>query len=328
MATILQANEDAIAEAAAVIRDGGLVAFPTETVYGLGANALDAEAVARIFAAKGRPAGNPLIVHVGRPEDLPTLAEDFDKAKPLIDRFWPGPLTVVLKKKPIVPDIVTAGGPTVAVRMPAHPVALALIREAGVPIAAPSANRSEGISPTQAGHVAEDLGDEVDMILDGGHSEVGLESTVIDLTQEPARVLRPGMVLAREIEAVLGAPLTRPTGAPVGEVLRSPGQMRRHYAPRTRLQIMTNPAEDMMTIKDHPIGMVAFGSLAGVPLGVDIATTMVMPAEPAAYAARLYDALHVLDEADLALIVVEDVPEGEEWAAIRDRLSRAASSPA
>src|SRR5579883_580489 len=235
MANVLTPTEDAIKEAAATIRAGHLVAFPTETVYGLGANALDAEAVRRIFVAKGRPATNPVIVHIADPADLAELTVGHEKASSLIARFWPGPLTIVLPKKPAIPDIVTAGGPTVAIRMPAHPVALSLIRAAGVPIAAPSANRSEQISPTQAAHVLQGLGDDVEIILDGGHTQVGLESTVIDLSAEPARLLRPGMVLPAEIEAILGKRLAR--DAEEALIPRSPGQMPRHYAPRTPLKV-------------------------------------------------------------------------------------------
>lgn len=324
MAILRDATAESIAEAAAAIRDGGLVAFPTETVYGLGANALDPAAVSKIFAAKGRPAGNPLIVHIASPPEWEAIAWDTEKAQALIARFWPGPLTIVLPKKPAVPDMVTAGGPTVAVRMPSHPIALALIRAAGVPIAAPSANRSEHISPTQASHVALSLGDSVDIILDGGHTQVGLESTVVDLTESPARLLRPGMVLPEEIEEILGEPLVRDI-APA-QVSRSPGQMRRHYAPRTPLRIIEPEKVDLAGIEESPLGFIALGDDALVPLGMSLSRSIILPADPAEYAARLYDALYELDEARLALILVQAVPEGDEWLAVRDRLSRAASS--
>ncbi|HEX5323239.1 MAG TPA: L-threonylcarbamoyladenylate synthase [Capsulimonadaceae bacterium] len=324
MGRILQASDDAILEAAAAIRAGDLVAFPTETVYGLGANALNGRAVLRIFEAKGRPADNPVIVHVADPDGLEAVAHNAPAAAPLVRRFWPGPLTVILPKKPIIPDVVTAGGSTVGVRMPSHPVALSLIRAAGVPIAAPSANRSEQISPTQAAHVLQSLGDSIDIILDGGHTKVGVESTVIDLTEEPPRLLRPGMVLPAEIEEILGRPLARIEKE--SGLRRSPGQMPRHYAPGTPLVILKNLRVDLPGVSLYPIGLLAFGSDERVPLGVDIAQTIIMPADPAAYAASLYDALYALDEASLALILVEAVPDGDEWLAIRDRLARAASS--
>ncbi len=300
------------------------MAFPTETVYGLGANALDESAVLRIFAAKGRPAGNPLIVHIAAPEDLSNIAQDAEKADPLVARFWPGPLTIILPKKPAIPDAVTAGGRTVAVRMPSHPVALALIRAAGVPIAAPSANRSETISPTQAEHVVESLADAVDLILDGGHTQVGLESTVIDLTEDPPRLLRPGMVLPSEIEAALGHSLAR--GPASSSQPRSPGQMPRHYAPRTPLKVTSDIRSALQERLPKPFGILAFGSIDNIPVGLEIAQIILMPRDPASYAAMLYDALHDLDQASLSLILVEAVPDGDEWLAIRDRLSRAATS--
>src|SRR4051794_39087740 len=194
-----------VAVAAAVLHRGGLVAFPTETVYGLGANALDAAAVARIFAAKGRPATNPLIVHVAAAEHVWSVAADWPAvAARLAERFWPGPLTLVLPKAAAVPDAVTAGGPTVAVRVPAHPVALALLRAAGVPLAAPSANRSTELSPTTAGHVLHGLGGRIDLVLDAGPTAGGIESTVLDVTTNPPRLLRPGLVTPAMIEAVIG----------------------------------------------------------------------------------------------------------------------------
>src|SRR5690348_13744143 len=199
------ANLEAIAEAARILRAGGLVAFPTETVYGLGANALDASAVARIFAAKGRPANNPLIIHIADASDVRKVVADWpESAGRLAERFWPGPLTLVLPRCDAVPDAVTAGGPTVAVRVPAHPVAQALVRAAGVPIAAPSANRSMELSPTRAEHVLRGLDGRIDVLLDGGPTAGGIESTVLDLTATPPRLLRPGLIGVAELEAVLG----------------------------------------------------------------------------------------------------------------------------
>jgi L-threonylcarbamoyladenylate synthase len=205
---------DAIAHAAHVLQEGGLVAFPTETVYGLGANALDPAAVAKIFAAKGRPATNPIIVHIATIDEASALAGAWpDVAQQLADRFWPGPLTLVLPKQAHVPDLVTAGGATVALRMPAHPVALALLRACGFPLAAPSANRSSELSPTLPEHVLRGLADRIDLLLDAGPTSGGLESTVLDLTTQPPRLLRPGLVTIAELEALLG-PIVRGISAP------------------------------------------------------------------------------------------------------------------
>ena len=332
MARVLAATPDAIQEAARILRAGGLVAFPTETVYGLGANALDAAAVERIFAAKARPATNPLIVHIASPDDLAQLADVGAQAEgtwlamplqTLIARFWPGPLTLVLTKKPAVPDGVTAGGPTVAVRMPRHPVALALIAAAGVPLAAPSANRSEQLSPTRAEHVARSLGDAIDLILDGGPTDVGLESTVLDLTEWPPRLLRPGMVTVAEIEAVLGIALAVAPPAPnseAAESARSPGQMPRHYAPRTPLRVVPDAWAEAAQAAAPVAALAHTSPPADLPSSVYAA---VLPAEPHAYAARLYETLHNLDALGVSLILVQAVPETDDWLAVRDRLERA-----
>jgi L-threonylcarbamoyladenylate synthase len=316
MSEPVKATEEAIREAAAIIRAGGLVAFPTETVYGLGADALNPDAVRRIFDAKGRPPTNPVIVHVGSIEALGLVAEAPERARRVAEGFWPGPLTLVLQSRPAVPDIVTAGGDTVGVRMPRHPVALALIREAGTPIAAPSANLSERLSPTTARHVADQLGNRVDMILDGGPTEVGLESTVVDLTVTPARVLRPGMVSAARIQAVLGdAVVEAEDGVPARgrERLRSPGQMPRHYAPRTPLRIVDDPWAEAA-------GMAILG---WSPAGRPGEATILLPADAAGYAAGLYAALHRLDALGRAEIVVESPPIDASWSAVWDRLRRA-----
>src|SRR5690242_6187855 len=243
---VLRVDAAALARAAAVLRGGGLVAFPTETVYGLGANALDPAAVARIFAAKGRPATNPLIVHVAEAAEAVRVAAAWPEAAArLAERFWPGPLTLVLPRRDTVPDAVTAGGPTVAVRVPAHPVARALIRAAGVPVAAPSANRSTQVSPTRAAHVLTGLDGRIDLLLDGGPTAGGLESTVLAVTASPPRLLRRGLVRPGEIEAVVGA-LARsgPVAAATGQVLPSPGMLGRHYAPRAVLQCVEGSGRD------------------------------------------------------------------------------------
>jgi L-threonylcarbamoyladenylate synthase len=322
MARIVPPTREWIAAAAEELRSGGLVAFPSETVYGLGANALSSEASERIFAAKGRPATNPLIVHVGQKEEYANVAEPSADAERLIDAFWPGPLSLILPKQSVVSDVVTAGGPTVAVRMPDHPVALALLRATRLPLAAPSANRSEAVSPTTAEHVAESLGDAIDLILDGGPCGVGLESTVLNLTVSPLRIERPGAVTTAQIEAVLGV---RPTDggrtkAAFGRHV-SPGQMRRHYAPSTPLRLVSREEMD---------DEMALASANGIVLGAILrgrsgqsALEVTLPDDPAAYGRGLYAALRQLDQAGCDLLLVEAPPEGGEWAAIRDRLTRA-----
>ncbi|MFB3777936.1 MAG: L-threonylcarbamoyladenylate synthase [Bryobacteraceae bacterium] len=296
--------------AAGLIRGGGLVAFPTETVYGLGANALDPVAVERIFQAKGRPSTSPLIVHVDSVKMAKGLAEAWPEAAgKLADRFWPGPLTLVLPKKPVVPDVVTAGLATVGIRMPAHPVALALIRAAGVPIAAPSANRFTGLSPTTAAHVRDGLAGQADFILDGGPSKVGIESTVLSLATCPPQLLRPGMVSRPEIESLIG-PVALAGRVENGAHL-SPGMHAKHYSPRTPLVVVKEGAP-------LPAGR-------GVTLTRGLRGAVRMPADAASYAAVLYDTLHRLDGEGWDWIAVEAVPETPEWAAIADRLGRASA---
>jgi L-threonylcarbamoyladenylate synthase len=318
---------DVIARAAAVLRDGGLVAFPTETVYGLGANALDPAAVARIYAAKGRPATNPLIVHVAEPAEVRRVAAAWPEAAArLAERFWPGPLTMVLPRSEAVPDAVTAGGPTVAVRLPAHPVARALIRAAGVPVAAPSANRSTRLSPTRAGHVLAGLDGRIDLLLDGGPTAGGLESTVLDLTATPPRLLRPGLVTPGEMAAVIGG-ITRSASAATDEPLPSPGMMRKHYAPRAVLECVEDDGRarvEELRRQGVRVGWLTFAAVpAALPGG---GRTVVMPGDPGAYAAELYAVLHALDAAGMERVVVELPPDREEWLAVRDRLRRASAA--
>ena len=324
MSIIVPATEPEIRRAAAILRGGGIVAFPTETVYGLGANALDAEAVGKIFAAKGRPATNPIIVHIADMRQFALVAIVSDAASALAAHFWPGPLTLVLPKTGEVPDIVTASGPTVGVRMPRHPVALQLIREAGLPIAAPSANRSERISPTRAQHVANSLGGAVDLILDGGSCVVGIESTVLDLASDPPRILRPGIIGAAEIEEVLGSPLAH-AGASQG-ISRSPGNRPRHYAPRHHVHILNAGVikTDAAILAQDCVYLVYSDQAASITAG---AVRIVLPDAPSGYATGLYHALHTLDNVPTATaIIVEEPPAGPEWAAIRDRLRRAAAA--
>lgn len=314
---------EAIGEAVAVLRAGGLVAFPTETVYGLGANALDAEAVRRIYVAKGRPDFNPLIVHVADAAGASHLARYWPKeAVALAEHFWPGPLTLVLPKDARVPDEVTAGLPAVALRVPAHPVAQALLTAAGLPIAAPSANRYTELSPTSAEHVVKSLGENVDLLLDGGPTMVGIESTVLDLTTQRPRLLRPGMVTVAELERVIGPVGAAP--AVSGQSPRlAPGMVERHYAPRARL--LLGSAADLHGVLDTlegPVGALAFDDLMW-----PVAHPMRMPDDPASYASRLYAALHALDDLGCTVIVVEQPPDDAAWSGVRDRLFRAAEPP-
>jgi L-threonylcarbamoyladenylate synthase len=310
--------------AADVILAGGLVAFPTETVYGLGANALSPAAVRAVFEAKGRPPGNPLIVHVSDERMLRSVVAAWpDRARQLAERFWPGPLTVVLPKGAGVPAEVTGGGPTVAVRMPAHPVALALIRAAGVPLAAPSANRSSELSPTRAEHVRAGLDGRIDLILDGGPTPNGLESTVLDLTSDAPVLLRPGPVAVAELEAIVG-PLGRRKLATRRGPLPSPGMMPRHYAPRTPIDLIENRVDMERRARELTRDGL---TVAGVVIGSELSsmTVELMPVEPVAYAARLYDVLHELDARQLDRILIELPPDTPEWLAVRDRLTRAAT---
>ncbi|HEU4829848.1 MAG TPA: L-threonylcarbamoyladenylate synthase [Gemmatimonadales bacterium] len=309
-----------IARAARVLREGGLVAFPTETVYGLGANALDARAVSGIFEAKGRPAFNPLIVHVADAAAARALVAHWPAhAETLAAQFWPGPLTLVLPKAAAIPHIVTGGLDDVAVRVPAHPVALALLRECGLPIAAPSANRSTEISPTTAEHVTKALGDRIALVLDGGPTTVGIESTVVDLAGDRARLLRPGMVTVRELEAALGPLDRRPE--PSASAPRAPGQLARHYAPRARL-VVCRPEEGARVLEASVLRPTGAIVVTARHWRADHVETL--PADPAGYAARLYAALHALDDAGCRIIVAEALPEAPGWMALQDRLMRAA----
>lgn len=312
-------DREELARAAGLIREGKLVAFPTETVYGLGANALDAAAVERIFRAKGRPSTSPLIVHVDSVDMARGLAAEWPaQAEILARRYWPGPLTLVLPKRPQVPDIVTAGLATVGIRMPAHPLALALIREAGVPIAAPSANRFGQLSPTTAEHVREALGDRVDLILNGGPTTVGIESTVLSLAVSPPHLLRPGMLSRQDIETVIG-PVELAGRVENGErgPHVSPGMHRRHYSPATRLVLVQGGAP-------LPAGR-------GVYLWLEHAAgaekCIAMPGDPADYAAVLYATLYREDKEGWDWIAVESPPPSPEWSAVTDRLWRASAGP-
>jgi L-threonylcarbamoyladenylate synthase len=312
-------DNEAIHRAAEIIKKGGLVAFPTETVYGLGADAFNPLAVARIFEVKKRPYFDPLIVHVSDPADLEMLVRKIpSNAKKLIERFWPGPLTVVLLRKKEVPDIVNAGLPTVAIRMPNHPMALSLIEQADCPIAAPSANPFGYLSPTTAEHVRDQLGDEIDFILDGGPCEVGVESTIISFSGKKPRLLRPGGVPLEEIESIIGTVEVNPIeeGRPA-----APGMLPRHYAPRTPI-ILDWDEKNFDSNKDKKVGLLAFRepkrSLKF--LHVEILSKKGDFREAAA---NLFSAIRRLDALDLDLILAEAIPEVGLGRAIMDRLRRA-----
>ena len=310
----------AIRRAAGTLRRGGLVAFPTETVYGLGANALDPEAVGRIFAAKGRPSYNPLIVHVADAAAARALAAEWDgAAERLAGRFWPGPLTLVVPRRAEVPAAVTAGLPSVALRVPAHPVAHALLREAGIPVAAPSANRSTEVSPTTAAHVERSLGGRVDLILDGGPTPVGIESTVVSLAGPVPTLLRPGSVSIEELRDAVGE-VALPSSGPGGAAARpSPGMLDRHYAPRAEVRLFD--AAGFPRVDEEGGGSAVLVLRAATHPPGDVVR---MPADAREYAARLYATLHRLDDEGYRRIWVERVPDGPEWDGVRDRLRRAA----
>jgi len=332
---LLDVSDAGIAEAGAILRSGGLVAFPTETVYGLGAHALDLQAVRAIFQAKQRPANDPLIVHLGAAELVDEVATLGPLAQRLAERFWPGPLTLVVPKRPTVPADVTAGLDTVAVRVPAHPVAHALLVAAGLPVAAPSANLFGRPSPTLAEHVLHDLRDRIDAVLDGGRASVGLESTIIDVSGPRPRLLRPGGLAAEEIETFLGLHLRPPPRAPQGP-RTSPGLMPVHYSPRTPLVLVVgDPAAAQARLRREIELAVAAGQSVGVlllkddlgcfPRGV-VSETIGAWSDPSVSAARLFEAIRALDAADLDVLFAREVADVSIGLgrALADRLRRAA----
>lgn len=318
-------DAEVMARAASVIRRGGLVGMPTETVYGLAGNALDPAAVARIYSTKGRPQHSPLIVHVASAEEARALASEWPAmAQALAERFWPGPLTLIVRRRAHVPDAVTAGLDTFGVRVPDHPVALALIRASHTPIAAPSANKFTEVSPVTAQQVANGLGDAVELILDAGRSAVGIESTVVDVSGGRPVVLRPGMISRADIEGVVGPTVRRLTPTRGNVVHRSPGQSARHYAPRARVQLIeTAKLLAAVAAADAARTGVILCETASVP-GTTLAFVRALGTEPKRYGAGLYDALHAADAADCEALLVEQPPDTAAWDAIRDRLSRAA----
>jgi L-threonylcarbamoyladenylate synthase len=309
------ATTDAVAQAAALLREGRLVAFPTETVYGLGADATNAGAVAGIFEAKGRPRFNPIIVHVPSLEHVSALAGLTKPGRELAAAFWPGPLTLVMRKAAGCPvaDLATAGLDTIAVRVPAHPIGRALLEAAGVPIAAPSANRSGHVSPTTAAHVASDLGDRVAMILDGGATPVGLESTVVDVTGDTPVILRPGGITREDIARVLSQPVT--LAGDQNEKPASPGMLSRHYAPWTQLRLNATAVEPSEAL-------LAFGPR--VPPHNGPCVNLSPTGDLTEAAANLFAALRTLDSSGALAIAVMPIPDSGLGEAINDRLRRAA----
>jgi L-threonylcarbamoyladenylate synthase len=325
---LLTTSEPDIDVAASALRDGKLVAFPTETVYGLGANALDAKAVARVFEAKQRPHFDPLIVHIASADELHAVARDIPfVAQQLMDAFWPGPLTLILPKTDRVPSLVTSGLDTVAVRFPAHPVAQAVITEAGVPVAAPSANPFGRLSPTRVAHVVDGLGDAVDFIVDGGSTPWGVESTIVDVHDgATVRVLRHGALAMEEIAAVIGSVTLEDAAAgaeELGETPQGPGQLSKHYAPHTRLIGVDRgiglPADP------HNAAYLGFSTVPG-DLSFLATETLSVSGDLREAAANLFDALHRLDDVDASVIYAEWVPNEGIGRAINDRLRRAAAT--
>ncbi len=320
--------EAALKRAAELLRAGEVVALPTETVYGLAANALDAPAVERIYAIKGRPASNPIIVHVASLEMARACVATWpDAARQLAAAFWPGPLTLVLPKSKAIPEIVTAGGSTVGVRWPSHPFIQAIIRRCGFPLAAPSANPSNGISPTTADHVFRSLGHQLKLIIDGGQCQVGIESTVLDASVAPPRLLRPGMIHELALLAVIGelgiGPATHPG------VLRSPGLLAKHYAPKAKLTVWSwsddATLESLGSRSGVPLAGIHVIAHTRIPSGGRFGRVAIIPHDAEAFGRALYSELHQCDDAGAELIVVEALPDLPEWQAIADRLRRAAA---
>jgi len=320
----------AVKRAAKLLRAGEIVALPTETVYGLAANAFDEKAVAKIFQIKGRPANNPIIVHVASLEMAGRCVKDWpNNADQLARAFWPGPLTLVLPRAKEIPDNVTAGGATVGVRWPSHPLIQAVIRECGFPLAAPSANLSGRISPTSAEHVRKQLGGKILLIVDGGPSQVGIESTVLDLTVSPPQVLRPGMIHAESLAAVVGKAQNEKAEVRAGAHLRSPGLLKKHYAPKAKLVVLNwqNDAglNSQLSILNPQPSTCHVIAHTHIPSVENFARVSVIPHDAEAFARAIYAELHRCDEAGAELIVVEAPPALPEWSGIADRLKRAAA---
>jgi L-threonylcarbamoyladenylate synthase len=324
--------QKAVHRAAELLHAGGVVALPTETVYGLAANALDEKAVAKIFEIKGRPANNPIIVHVASNEMAKRCVKSWpEPADRLSKSFWPGPLSLVLPRAERIPDIVTAAGATVGIRWPSHPFIQAVIRECNFPLAAPSANLTNCVSPTNAGHVRKQLGGKISLIVDGGQSQIGIESTVLDLSVNPPRVLRPGMIHGESLTTVMGEFRIQNSefrdktdGAP-----RSPGLPKKHYSPKAKLLVLNwcNDADlkSQIANRKSQIQNCYVIAYAKIPAGENFTQVSVIPHDAEAFARAIYAELHRCDEAGAELIVVEAPPESPEWSGIADRLRRASA---
>jgi len=310
----IASNTTEIANAVAALRAGEVIGLPTETVYGLAADAMNPAAVARIFALKGRPLDHPLIVHIAGIEQLPRFAREIpNSARQLAAAFWPGPLTLILRRQADVPDAVTGDQDTVGLRAPAHPLAQQVLRAFAGGLAAPSANRFGRISATRAEHVREEFGAQVPLLLDGGPCRIGIESSIVDLSAQTPRILRPGAISRAQIEAVIG---TVAIGVD-GNSPRTSGTLAAHYAPRTPLRLL--PRDAIHAADADSVQVLALGSVPAGSHGI------ALPADPQAYARSLYDTLRCLDARASALIVVEQPPDTAEWQAINDRLRRSAA---
>jgi L-threonylcarbamoyladenylate synthase len=323
--------QKAVLRASVLLRAGEVVALPTETVYGLTANALDAKAVAKVFEVKGRPSHNPIIVHVAGNEMARDCVKNFPETAEKCSRaFWPGPLTLVLPRADKIPDPVTAGGGTVGIRWPAHPFMQAVIRECGFPLAAPSANLSNQISPTNAEHVRTQLGGKISLIVDGGQSQVGIESTVLDLTVSPPKILRPGMIHAGALAAVCGEIQKVEGGKQKAETaLRSPGMLEKHYSPKAALVVLKwhDDSDLSAQLATFNLQLSAIHVMAHtkIPAVLGVADVSVIPHDAEAFARALYAELHRCDDTGAKLIIVEAPPDSPEWNGIADRLRRAAA---
>jgi L-threonylcarbamoyladenylate synthase len=318
-----------ISKAADILKSGGLVAFPTETVYGLGADGLNQSAVENIYEAKGRPKNNPLILHIASIEAAVPLVVDWPRmAQKLADKYWPGPLTIVLQASGLVPGIVKAGNPTVALRSPAHPVALDLLREFNGPLAAPSANRAMELSPTRPEHVVKALGGVLDLVLDGGPTSTGIESTIINLAETPPRVLRPGPISISELEETVGSIAVFCGAIEYGAKQAAPGMSIRHYAPKAKLNV--HGSDELLEVLNDlaqgggKFAAIVFGEDISVPPELHGCTIKRLPGDPRGAMANIYAALHDLDSIGCQRVLVQEPPQSDEWLAIRDRLSRAA----
>lgn len=314
-------TEEQIEKAALLLRQGGLVAFPTETVYGLGADASNPAALKKIFAAKGRPADHPLIVHIAGMSDLKNWVAEVPRAAWLLaEKFWPGPLTMVLKRAPHVNDLISGGQDSIGLRVPSHPVAQKLLKAFGGGIAAPSANKFGRLSPTAAEHVRQELGGAVDMVLDGGDCEVGIESTIVDLTRATPAILRPGRISAQQISDALLAQL----GENGIDRPRVSGSLASHYAPRLPLKLVL-PDQIESYVRQQAGTAIAVLARRGRPRDSKAALWQVAPEQPEEYARQLYAALRRLDDSGCRMIVVEEPPLLPDWVAVRDRLVRGAT---